>query len=162
MKLTTGNKILWKRGEELFHLFSTIFSIYLKLQEPSYTVIKFCEMWFSICFLNSANLICRGTDISKYFRGSRRLRDNESRLYLYIDAHIWAAKSITYLPACASSEDLDQPVHSCSLIRFFTGHILDSWISKFSSCGQWRLVRLRECVGWFESLLGPHVRGYVF
>ena len=33
----------------------------------------------SICtFLSSANLICRGTDISKCFRGSLRLRDNES------------------------------------------------------------------------------------
>ena len=33
-------------------------------------------------FLNFANLICRSMDISKYFRGSLRLRDNESRLYL--------------------------------------------------------------------------------
>ena len=35
-------------------------------------------------FLNSANLICRSTDISKCFTGSLQLRDNESRLYLYI------------------------------------------------------------------------------
>ena len=34
-----------------------------------------------IFFLNSANLICRGTDISKYFRDSLGIRDNESRLY---------------------------------------------------------------------------------
>ena len=33
-------------------------------------------------FLNTAHLICRSTDISKCFRGSLRLRDNESRLYL--------------------------------------------------------------------------------
>ena len=33
-------------------------------------------------FLNSAQLICRSTDISKCFRESLRLRDNESRLYL--------------------------------------------------------------------------------
>ena len=33
-------------------------------------------------FLSSVNLICRSTDISKCFRGSLRLRDNESRLYL--------------------------------------------------------------------------------
>ena len=33
-------------------------------------------------FLNSANVICRSTDISKCFRGSLRLRDIESRLYL--------------------------------------------------------------------------------
>ena len=32
-----------------------------------------------IFFLNSANLICRGTDISKYFRESLGIRDNESR-----------------------------------------------------------------------------------
>ena len=31
-------------------------------------------------FLNSANLICRSTDISKCLRGSLRLGDNESRL----------------------------------------------------------------------------------
>ena len=33
--------------------------------------------------LNSANLICRSPDISKCFRGSLRLRDNESPLYSY-------------------------------------------------------------------------------
>ena len=33
-------------------------------------------------FLSSAHLICRSTDISKYFRGSLRHRDNESRLYM--------------------------------------------------------------------------------
>ena len=33
-------------------------------------------------FLNTANLICRSTDISICFRGSLRLRDNESRLYI--------------------------------------------------------------------------------
>ena len=36
------------------------------------------ELFF---FLKSANLICRDTDISKYFRESLGLRDNESRLY---------------------------------------------------------------------------------
>ena len=35
-----------------------------------------------IFFLNSANLICRGTDISEYFRESFGIRDNESRLYM--------------------------------------------------------------------------------
>ena len=34
-------------------------------------------------FLNSAHLICRSTDISKCFRGSLRLRDNESPVYLF-------------------------------------------------------------------------------
>ena len=35
-------------------------------------------------FLKFANLICRSTDIAKCFRGSLRLRDNESRLYLFL------------------------------------------------------------------------------
>ena len=38
--------------------------------------------WLNYFFHNSANLICRGTDISKYFRESLGIRDNESRLYL--------------------------------------------------------------------------------
>ena len=43
----------------------------------------FLEVGCSIgIFLNSANLICRSTDISKCFRGSLRLRDNENRLYI--------------------------------------------------------------------------------
>ena len=33
-------------------------------------------------FLNSENLICRGTDTSKCFRESLGIRDNESRLYI--------------------------------------------------------------------------------
>ena len=35
-----------------------------------------------IIFLISATLIFRGTDISKCFRGSLGIRDNESRLYI--------------------------------------------------------------------------------
>ena len=34
-----------------------------------------------IFFFNSANLICQGTDISKYFRESLGIRDIESQLY---------------------------------------------------------------------------------
>ena len=42
-----------------------------------------CEMClFDWYFFNSAHLICPNTDISKCFRGSLRLRDNESRLYV--------------------------------------------------------------------------------
>ena len=40
-----------------------------------------CSIYF---YLNSANLKCRGTDISKYFRESLGLRDNESRLYFQL------------------------------------------------------------------------------
>ena len=45
-----------------------------------YTFVKCgCSIYF---FLKSANLICRSTDISKYFRESLGVRDNESRLYI--------------------------------------------------------------------------------
>ena len=37
-----------------------------------------CSIYF---FLNSAKMICRGMDNTKYFRMSLGLRDNESRLY---------------------------------------------------------------------------------
>ena len=76
---------MWKRGEiaprEQFLLFSTIFSVYLCFKESIYILI--CEMrLFDLSFfLHSANLICRDTDISKYFRVSLGLRDNESRQY---------------------------------------------------------------------------------
>ena len=82
---------MWKRGEiapkEQFLLFSTIFSVYLYFQDSNYIFI--CEMWlFDLSFfLNSANLICRDTDISKYFRESLGLQDNESPLYV-IGKHI--------------------------------------------------------------------------
>ena len=43
-----------------------------------------CKIGCSIgIFLNSANLICRSTDISKCFTESLRLPDNESRLYIF-------------------------------------------------------------------------------
>ena len=62
-------------------LFHNIFNIYFQLKESNYMFI--CEFGCLICiFLNSANLICRSTDISNHFRGSLGLRDNESRLFL--------------------------------------------------------------------------------
>ena len=67
---------MWKRGEialkEQFLLFSTIFSVHLYFQESNYIHVFTCEMWlFDLSFfLNSANLICRDADISKYFRES--------------------------------------------------------------------------------------------
>ena len=40
---------------------------------------------------------------------------------------------------CGPNEDLDQPAHSRSLIRFFAGRTLKSQGRKVSSCGQRRL-----------------------
>ena len=77
--LTTGNKILWKKGA-ISPLFHNIFNISLR-QGVKLRII--CEMWlFDLFILNSANLVCRYTDISKYFRLSFEIRDKESQLYL--------------------------------------------------------------------------------
>ena len=75
-----------------------------------------CANYF---FRNSANLICRGTDISKYFRESLGIRDNESRLYEL-------GHSISYKTTCAPSEGSDQPPHLRSLSRAFAGHLVGS------------------------------------
>ena len=59
----TSYKILWKRGEipkEQFLLFSTIFWIYLKLQESNYIFI--CEMWLFDSFFPQ---FCK-SDMSSY------------------------------------------------------------------------------------------------
>ena len=61
----------------------------------------------------------------------------------------------TYVP----SEVSDQPAHSSSLIRIFTGHILDSQRCKVTSCGQWTL---HGCAGWSESSLEAHVYWFIF
>ena len=61
---------------------STIFSIYHQILKSPITHIFVkcgCSNYF---FLNSANLLCRGTDILKYFRESLGIRDKESRLYM--------------------------------------------------------------------------------
>ena len=55
-------------------LSNNIFNIHFLLKESDYIFI--CEMWLcDLCFLNSENLICRSTDISKCLEGSLRLRD---------------------------------------------------------------------------------------
>ena len=77
---------MWIRGEiapkEQFLPFSTIFSVYI-FNYRSLITCSFVKFGCAICiFLDFENLICRSTDISKCFRGSLQLRDNESRLYL--------------------------------------------------------------------------------
>ena len=52
---------------------------------------------------------------------------------------LWAATSGNVPSTREHSEDSDQPAHSRSLIKIFTGQILDSQWSKVSSCGQRRL-----------------------
>ena len=53
-------------------------------------------------FLNSENLICRGTDILKCFRESLGLQDNESRLYILCSlGKIFAVYHILVHSECA-------------------------------------------------------------
>ena len=84
--------MLWKRGEivpeEQFLLFSTMFSTYLYLHASNYIFFLKCgcSKYF---FLNSANLICRGTDISKYFRESLRLEITRVDRMFTFTALIW-------------------------------------------------------------------------
>ena len=85
---------------------------------------------------------------------------------LYVLEEIWSNQQLrqkTYFHIWKPSEESDQPGHSHSLIRIFTGRILDSQGCKSSSCGKMKtLIRLRECAGWFESSLGAHARQYIF
>ena len=78
--LKTSKKILWKRREiapkeQFLLLFSTIFSIYLltsRVQLHIYLLnVVVRIMFFSILQV----LICRGTDISKYFGESLGIRN---------------------------------------------------------------------------------------
>ena len=69
--LTSGNKILWIRGEIApkgqFFPFSTIFLVYIFNIRCQITYL-FVKFGWSICiFLSSANLICRSMDYLKVF-----------------------------------------------------------------------------------------------
>ena len=83
--LSTGNKILWKRGEirSNYSSFQQYFP-YISNSGVKLGINLLNVVVRIIVFLNFANLICRGTNISNSLRESIGLRDNESRLYLYI------------------------------------------------------------------------------
>ena len=73
-KDSSGKKILWSSFSSFPQYFQYISS---RAQLHIYLLNVVVRVIFS---LNSVNLICRGTDISKYFRDSLGIRDNESRL----------------------------------------------------------------------------------
>ena len=78
--MTIGNKIMWKRGEiapPLFHIIIYIYFSNFRSQITYSLVVQF------IVFLTLSTLICRGTDISKYFSESLGIRDNGCRLYMF-------------------------------------------------------------------------------
>ena len=60
------------------------------------------DLFIIIIFFNFVNLICRGTDISKYLRESLGLWDNESWLYMFS----WRnKKNIMWIPSLIWSYD---------------------------------------------------------
>ena len=63
---------MWKRGQG---------AIYPLFHKSIYIFIREMPLLDLFSFLSFANLICRGTDVSKYFRESIGPRDNETRLY---------------------------------------------------------------------------------
>ena len=68
-------------------------------------------------------------------------------------------QSISYNIAYAPSEDSDQPAHSRNLIGVFCRppeYALDIWLH--TECPAETLIRLRGCVGWFESSQGTHMQ----
>ena len=68
-----------RRNSPLFHsIFKTLYISNFRSQ-ITYSFVK-CGCWIYF-FLDSAILICRGTDISKYFRDSLELRNNKRGLY---------------------------------------------------------------------------------
>ena len=77
--LTIGNKILWKRGEIAPN--SSSFPQYFQYISSFWSQITCSFVKCGCFFLSSANLICRGMDITKYFIKSLRLRVYESWLY---------------------------------------------------------------------------------
>ena len=93
--LTTGKKILWKRGEIApnFSSFPQYFQYISNFKSPiTYIFVKCgCSNYF---FLNSANLICQDTHISKYCRESLGIRDIKSQLYIRIRSYEHSFMSI--------------------------------------------------------------------
>ena len=81
-EMSSGNQILWKRGENAPTSFPQYAQYISNIRSQiTYSFVKCgCFIYF---FLNSENLVCRARDISKYFRQSLGLRDNESRLYTF-------------------------------------------------------------------------------
>ena len=79
--LTIGKKYCGKEEKLLLRSSSSSFPQYFQnisnFKSPNRYIFVKCGC-LNYFFLNSANLICRGMDISKYFRESLGIRDNES------------------------------------------------------------------------------------
>ena len=99
-----------------------------------------------------------------------RLNKSDSRIFIFVVCSLLRRRHLfkiefSFEPQCqkyvpsdmSRNEDSDQPAHSLSLIRIFTGR----QGCKVLACGQRGLIRLRGCAGWFELSLGAHVRRHV-
>ena len=82
---------MWKRGEIAPPLFHNIFNMSLASGVKLHIHLLNVVVQF-IVFLISATLIFRGTDISKCFRESLGIRDNESQLYILMELLTFCAK----------------------------------------------------------------------
>ena len=87
INLTPGKKYCEKEEKLLlrnnFSSFPQYFQYISNFKSPiTYISVKCGSS--NYCFLDSANLICRDTDILKYFRGSLGIRDNENQLYHFL------------------------------------------------------------------------------
>ena len=92
LTMTTGNKIMWKRGE--FSSFSYYFIyIYIFLTSGVKLHIHLLNVVVQvIVFLTLSTLICRGTDISKCLSESLGIRDNETKDSTRVDCNMEADK----------------------------------------------------------------------
>ena len=92
---------MWKRGEiapkEQFLLFSTLFYIIFLTSGVKLHIHLLNVVVQFIVFLTLSTLICRGTDVSKYFSESLGIRDNESQLCIDIkNISFWGNKLEKY------------------------------------------------------------------
>ena len=69
--------------------------------------------------------------------------------------------SIRYKLGFEPVVDSDQPAQPRSLIRVFGGRSMGNQASNLPSDGKLRLIRLRSCAEWFESLLSAHDNLYL-
>ena len=90
--LTTAQKYCGKEEKLLlrssFSSFPQYFNTYISNCKSPITYVFVKCSCSSNFFLSSANLICRGTDISKYLIESLGIRVNESRLYYQMSSNI--------------------------------------------------------------------------
>ena len=93
-------------------LFYNIFNISRISRVQIHCTYTFVKCGCSIFFLNSAILICRGMEISKHFRDSLGIRDNESRLYFQSSRphqiHVYRQYKLHY---CEVRGDVLRPSH---------------------------------------------------